>query len=149
MHLLVVLSLLSMFMFSASRIFMMIHRTIRLSGQATTMVHQTQFMFSYLRSDVWSATSMKPNDTNGVVLEFHDSPAIVWTFADQSLIRQVSDESQPVRTWPNPASELSFKVEGPTLVIRMIPTSRLAPTQVRMSSEVLLARAMQTKGDPP
>lgn len=164
-HMIMACSLLGMFMLGAARVFMLTHGTISKSQQGLTAIHQSQSMVGYLRTDVWAATEMKSLDDQTLELTMPDASVVKWRFNAKTFARSVAagdaaadadvinadadtDAKKSVdvsgsRQWSIEVARADFVVEGPSLVLKLFDANDKPAGELRLTSQVLLANAIQ------
>lgn len=145
MHMLVAISLLGIFMLSASQLFVTIQRTVSKTQGALTIINQSRTMQRTLRRDVWAASKIEVQEKQSVHLKFSDESSITWRFGELAVSRK-SDDDSDARQWKVGDVNGSFEVRGPTLLVRLSPIDHSAPLEMNLTSQQLLVESLTEEG---
>ena len=141
-ELLIVLILLGFVALAGGRLF---SAAIRL-GHSSAQVQNTAATFdaatSQLRADVWSAAAIEVDDKRAVIHPGGGGAAVTWSCAGGLLVRD-PDGGTP-RQWPLGA-DVTFRADGPSLVVHVPDTRAVAGGDVRLVSQLQLLQRMQKR----
>jgi len=139
-EMLIAIGLIAVFLIISARLFTTTIRLSRQSHDAEERIARFDSAVRMLRSDVWGAAEMT-GDAKGVLTIARDATSIVWR-ADETgaLVRSETVGTHPPREqrWPDLGGRLTFRVEGPVLVVAGDERSGRAG-ELRLVSQVRLA----------
>ena len=137
-ELLIVLILLGFVALAGGRLFNAAIRLGHDSAQTQNTAAAFDAMVSSLRADAWSAASIETDGGRAVIHPAGGGPGVTWSSAGGVIVRD-PDGGVP-RPWPIGA-DVTFRTDGPTLVVRIPQTRSTAGGELRFVSELqLLAR---------
>ena len=139
-EMLVAIGLIAVFLVISARLFTTTIRLSRQSHDAEERIARFDSAVRMLRADAWGAAEMSV-DAKGALRVARDGTSAVWR-ADETgaLLRTETIGSDPPREqrWPDLGGRLTFRVEGPILVVAGDERSGRAG-ELRLVSQVRLA----------
>jgi hypothetical protein len=137
---LIALGLVAVFLTVTTRI---LHATMRIPYRANELeALATRFDGSVerLRRDMWHSTALAAvgQDSRSVRIERGGGePPVTWAIDDAGTISRTEKDKQ---IWPAVAKGMTFKVDGPVLILIEPPDARGEGRQIPLASAVSLAR---------
>lgn len=135
-------ALLGVFSLMTANLYMSTTLTATKAREAEAAVTRFDSIMAELRRDVWNAQSMRVEDGRALVLLRDGDSQVFWT-SDRhgdALTRRASSVDGPTieHQFVRVGADLSFAIDGPSLLVRVHEGPDKRGGQVRMVSQVML-----------